>query len=229
VTRNDVTTRRLTTGIVLAVGLFAGGDSYAHVFSLARQHRQEIAAAALMPLAGDGLVLAASMVMLVASRAGGSVPLRARVLMAGGLVPPSPRTWLTGSLAGSRTPCCPVWAVAAYVGCMELLTWLRQNLGVQPKRTPATVPGTGTSTAGDELEVRRERRRQPLTDLLRAAETAFPGGLVQGGKHAGKLASIREIKSVLSVAQDRATQVQQYLKTLQASLALVRLRALRIA
>ena len=49
----------------------------------------------------------------------------------------------------------------------------------------------------------------------------FPGGLVQGGKRDGKLASIRDIKDGMSVGQDYASQIQHYLKTLQASLSLV--------
>src|ERR1700683_5644686 len=84
-TRQDTGTRRVTTAIVLAVGLFAGGDSYAHIFSLARSHGQDVLTAALLPLAGDGLIAAASAVMLVASRQGRGIPLRARVLLLGGI------------------------------------------------------------------------------------------------------------------------------------------------
>ena len=69
-TANDTATRRVTTEIVLAVGLFAGSDSYFHIYTLARDHGQAIASAALLPLAGDGLIAAASSAMLVASRQG---------------------------------------------------------------------------------------------------------------------------------------------------------------
>ena len=37
-TANDTATRRVTTGIVLAVGLFAGSGSYSHIYTLARHH-----------------------------------------------------------------------------------------------------------------------------------------------------------------------------------------------
>ena len=46
--RTDTATRRVTTAIVLAVGLFAGGDSYAHIFNLARTHGQDVLSAALL-------------------------------------------------------------------------------------------------------------------------------------------------------------------------------------
>jgi hypothetical protein len=39
-TANDTATRRVTTGIVLAVGLFAGSDSHSHIYTLARDHGQ---------------------------------------------------------------------------------------------------------------------------------------------------------------------------------------------
>jgi len=46
-TANDTATRRVTTGIVLAVGVFAGNDSYSHIYTLARDHGQPITSAAL--------------------------------------------------------------------------------------------------------------------------------------------------------------------------------------
>jgi hypothetical protein len=48
----DDTTRKATTAIVVSVGLFAGGDSYSHIYHLARAHHQDIMSAALVPLAG---------------------------------------------------------------------------------------------------------------------------------------------------------------------------------
>jgi hypothetical protein len=68
-TANGTATRRVTTGIVLAVGLFAGSDSYSHIYTLARDHGQAIASAALVPLAGDGLIAA----LLAACTAGKTI------------------------------------------------------------------------------------------------------------------------------------------------------------
>ena len=84
-TANDTATRRVTTGIVLAVGLFVGSDSYSHIYTLARDHGQAIVSAALLPLAGDGLIAAASSAMLVASRQGRDVPVLARVMLLAGI------------------------------------------------------------------------------------------------------------------------------------------------
>src|SRR5260370_27227140 len=97
-TANDTATRRVTTGIVLAVGLFAGSDSYSHIYTLARDHGQAIVSAALLPLAGDGLIAAASSAMLVASRQGRVRPAPAR----GMLTPP-----VRGNLSADRGYCRP--------------------------------------------------------------------------------------------------------------------------
>ena len=80
VIRTDQATQQVTAGIVVAVGLVAGGDSYSHIFHLAREHHQDVVSAALVPLAGDGLVVAASVTMLAAARNGKPDPARSRRL-----------------------------------------------------------------------------------------------------------------------------------------------------
>jgi Protein of unknown function (DUF2637) len=77
VNRTDTATRRATTAIVAAVALFAAGDSYSHIYDLAREHHQGAVSAALLPLAGDGLI--------AATRNGKDIPVRARVLLLAGI------------------------------------------------------------------------------------------------------------------------------------------------
>ena len=138
-TAKDTATRRVTTGIVLAVGLFAGSDSYSHIYTLARDHGQAIASAALLPLAGDGLIAAASSAMLVASRQGRDVPVLARVMLLAGIGATIAANVGYGLHAGITGALLSVWPVAAYVGCMELLTWMRRNTGMHPKAQPASA------------------------------------------------------------------------------------------
>jgi hypothetical protein len=118
-TANDTATRRVTTGIVLAVGLFAGSDSYSHIYTLARDHGQAIASAALLPLASDRLIAAASSAMLVASRQGRDVPVLARVMLLAGIGATIAANVDYGLHAGLTGALLSVWPVAAYVGCME--------------------------------------------------------------------------------------------------------------
>src|SRR5487761_1338455 len=152
-TANDTATRRVTTGIVLAVGLFAGSDSYSHIYTLARDHGQAIASAALLPLAGDGLIAAASSAMLVASRQGRDVPVLARVMLLAGIGATIAANVGYGLHAGLTGALLSVWPVAAYVGCMELLTWMRRNTGMHPAAEPASADAA--ADAADELARRR--------------------------------------------------------------------------
>ena len=195
-TANDTATRRVTTGIVLAVGLFAGSDSYSHIYTLARDHGQGIASAALLPLAGDGLIAAASSAMLVASRQGRDVPVLARVMLLAGIGATIAANVGYGLHAGLTGALLSVWPVAAYVGCMELLTWMRRNTGMHPAVRPASAD------APDELA---RRRHSGTPALLDAARRAFPTAGV------GHVPSLREIQRELRIGQSKAQQVQAHL------------------
>jgi Protein of unknown function (DUF2637) len=196
-TANDTATRRVTTGIVLAVGLFAGSDSYSHIYTLARDHGQAIASAALLPLAGDGLIAAASSAMLVASRQGRDMPVLARVMLLAGIGATIAANVGYGLHAGITGALLSVWPVAAYVGCMELLTWMRRNTGMHPEVRPASA-----DAALDELA---RRRHTGTGGLLEAAGRAFPAA------GAGNVPSLREIQRALRIGQGKAQQVQAHL------------------
>jgi Protein of unknown function (DUF2637) len=198
-TANDTATRRVTTGIVLAVGLLAGSDSYSHIYTLAREHGQAIASAALLPLAGDGLIAAASSAMLVASRQGREVPALARVMLLAGIGATIAANVGYGLHAGLTGALLSVWPVAAYVGCMELLTWMRRNTGMHPAALAAS--GDAAADALDELA----RRRHTAPGLLDAAGQAFPAA------GAGSIPSLREIQRTLRIGQGQAQQVQAHL------------------
>jgi hypothetical protein len=100
---------------------------------------------------------------------------------------------LTGALLS-------VWPVAAYVGCMELLTWMRRNTGMHPAARPASADRT--ADAPDELA---RRRHSPTGGLLDSAGRAFPAA------GAGNVPSLREIQRALRIGQGKAQQVQAHL------------------
>jgi hypothetical protein len=199
-TANDTATRRVTTGIVLAVGLFADSDSYSHIYTLARDHGQAIASAALLPLAGDGLIAAASSAMLVASRQSRDVPVLARVMLLAGIGATIAANVGYGLHAGITGALLSVWPVAAYVGCMELLTWMRRNTGMHPAAGAASADAA--ADAPDELA---RRRHSETGGLLDAAGRAFPAA------GTGNVPSLREIQRALRIGQGKAQQVQAHL------------------
>ena len=105
-----------------------------------------------------------------------------------------------GLQAGITGALLSVWPVAANVGCMELLTWMRRNTGMHPKTQAAS--GDASVDAPDEL-ARRRHSRAP--GLLAAAEEAFPAA------GAGNVPSLREIQRALHIGQGKAQQIQAHL------------------
>jgi hypothetical protein len=100
---------------------------------------------------------------------------------------------LTGALLS-------VWPVAAYVGCMELLTWMRRNTGMHPAARPASA-----DAAADVPDELARRRHSGTGGLLDAAGRAFPAAGV------GNVPSLREIQRALRIGQGKAQQVQAHL------------------
>ena len=77
----DTVIRVLAAAVVLAVAAFAAIVSYSHIFELGSHHGQDGTAARLLPLSVDGLIAAASLVMLHAARRKLPVPQLARWML----------------------------------------------------------------------------------------------------------------------------------------------------
>jgi Protein of unknown function (DUF2637) len=85
---------RITTALaVVAVAVVAAVISYQHAFELVRSRGESGVTARLLPFTVDGLIWAASMVVLDASRRGQPVPRLARGAWAPGSWPRSAPTW----------------------------------------------------------------------------------------------------------------------------------------
>ena len=100
---------------------------------------------------------------------------------------------LTGALLS-------VWPVAAYVGCMELLTWMRRNTRMHSAARLASA-----DAAADTADELAHRRRTGTGGLPDAAGLAFPAA------GAGNVPSLREIQRALRIGQGKAQQVQAHL------------------
>jgi hypothetical protein len=88
---------RITTVLaVVTVAVVAAVISYQHAFELVRSHGESGGTARLVPFTVDGLIWAASMVVLDASRRGQPVPRLTAGAWAPGSSPRSARTWHTG-------------------------------------------------------------------------------------------------------------------------------------
>lgn len=224
-TRNDTATRRTVTGIVSAVGLFAGADSYTHIYGLARDWHASIISAALTPLTADGMVFASTAAMFAATRQGRPIPARARFWFWVGTIITIVSNGASGWRYGTGTALLNLWPVVAYIGCMEVLTWMLQHLwGPQkkPVTSTATLRATKTETivpapqAPEPQDIKPGLRqyapRRPLDELLADARVQFADMLT-----AGKLPASRAIQDIVRCGPGKAEQVLARLAELQSS------------
>ncbi len=116
---------RITTALaVVAVGVVAAVISSQHAFELVRSHGESGVTARLLPFAVDGLIWAASMVVLDASRRGQPVPRLAAWSMGVGIVATVGANLAHGIGHGPVGALISAWPALALVGSFELLMML---------------------------------------------------------------------------------------------------------
>jgi Protein of unknown function (DUF2637) len=174
---SDTTTRLLTAGVVLAVALIAAVVSYSHIFTLGRLHGQDGVAARMLPLSVDGLIAAASLVMLHAARKQLPVPFLSRAMLALGVGATVAANVGYGLPFGWLSAVVSAWPAVAFVGSVEMAVRF-----VRDARTAATgaVPDGGSNdgteaTAGPSLvpsESPSGDRREPVTATVTPAPPA---------------------------------------------------------
>jgi uncharacterized protein DUF2637 len=99
-------TRFLSTLAVLVVAVIAATVSYTHIETLALVHGQTETAARLLPLSVDGLILAASLVLLQAAGNKQQAPALSRFALWLGIGARWPRTSPTASRTGPSARSC---------------------------------------------------------------------------------------------------------------------------
>ena len=116
----DKVIRLLTAFVVLAVAAFAAVVSYSHIFDLGHLHGQDGTAARLLPLSVDGLIAAASLVMLHAARNKLPVPVLSRLMLALGVGATVAANVAYGLPFGWLSAVVSAWPAAAFVGSVEM-------------------------------------------------------------------------------------------------------------
>jgi Protein of unknown function (DUF2637) len=117
---SETAIRRMTAAAVLFVAAIAAVVSFVHIEHLAATHGQVTLAAYLLPLSIDGTVVAASMVMLRAARAGMRTPWLARVMLAASVAATLAANVAYGARYGLAGPLLSGWPAAAFIGCAEM-------------------------------------------------------------------------------------------------------------
>jgi Protein of unknown function (DUF2637) len=169
----DTAIRVLAAIVVLAVAAFAAIVSYSHIFELGRHHGQDGTAARLLPLSVDGLIAAASLVMLHAARRKLPVPQLARWMLALGVGATVAANVEYGMPFGWLAAVVSAWPAVAFVGSVEMAVRFvrdaRQNTAavVTPPVTPDVTPARDKPPAAP--------RRKPVPRKAVPALAKAPG------------------------------------------------------
>jgi hypothetical protein len=181
-----------TAGAVVGTAAVAAVASYEHAYALVRAHGETGWIGRLVPLTVDGLIYASSMVMLDSARREVRVPALARWLLGLGIAATLAANVAHGLGHGPVGTAVAAWPAIALVGSYELFMTIIRG---------ARQPGDRGSGAGHVPDA------VSGTDPLRVqAAEVFAADVA-----AGRVPSIRAIRSRLRVGQPRAQQVRAYL------------------
>ena len=116
----DQVIRLATAAVVCAVAAVAAVVSYSHIYGLGRAHGQDGAAARLLPLSVDGLILAASLVLLHEARNGRDTPRLARLMLWLGIGTTIGANIAYGAAYGLIGALISAWPAVAFIGSVEI-------------------------------------------------------------------------------------------------------------
>jgi hypothetical protein len=135
---------RVSTALVVtAVAAFAAVVSYSHIYDLGRFHGQAGTAARLLPLSVDGLILAASLVLLHEARTGRPAPPLARFALWLGIGATLGANAAYGAPYGPLGVVVSTWPAVAFVLAVEVALGLVRRAragGVPLPAGPALAP-----------------------------------------------------------------------------------------
>lgn len=152
---------RITTALaVVAVAGVAAIISYRHAYELVRSHGEAGTTARLVPFTVDGLIWAASMVILDASRRKQPAPALAKWSLAVGIVATVGANVAHGASHGVIGALVSAWPALALVGSFELLMTLTR------------AAATHTAPQRNEQRTTAERPEPPRTEVEQTPEQA---------------------------------------------------------
>jgi Protein of unknown function (DUF2637) len=194
---------RITTALaVVAVAVVAAVISYRHAYELVRAHGESGPTARLVPFTVDGLIWAASMVILDASRRKLPVPALAKWSLGVGITATIGANVAHGLTHGSIGALVSAWPALALVGSFELLMTLTRSAAtpVQVQPHSAAVPVVSEEQQPRRAEVEQTPEEAVLADYL--ASLDGPGRPLSqrflADKHGVDRRKVREIISTVT-------------------------------
>jgi hypothetical protein len=191
----DVMVRRVTAASVLLVSVIAATVSFVHIEHLAVTHGQTALAAYLLPVSIDGTVVAASMVMLQAARAGIRTPWLARVMLGLAVTATLAANVAYGWPAGPAWSVLSGWPAAAFIGCAEMALGMVRRA---TRKTTAAPGARATAKATGKTTPRATRRGAD------AAAQAARRAVTEGQP----VPSARALAQSHHIGRDKATKVR---------------------
>ena len=158
----DRVIRFATAAVVCAVVAFAAVVSYSHIYGLGRAHGQDGTAARLLPLSVDGLILAASLVLLHEARNDRDAPWLARFMLWLGIGATIGANIAYGAGYGLLGALISAWPAVAFIGSVEISMEQVRRARVPGAATGAAFPGVSvTSIVVVRQRVARSHRLPP--------------------------------------------------------------------
>jgi hypothetical protein len=134
--------RFATAAVVCAVAAFAAVVSYSHIYGLGQAHGQDGMAARLLALSVDGLILAASLVLLHEARNGRDAPRLARLMLWLGIGATIGANIASGAGYGLLGALISAWPAVAFIGAVEIaMQQVRRARGPRATISVPEVPG----------------------------------------------------------------------------------------
>jgi len=136
----DRVIRFATAAVVCAVAAFAAVVSYSHIYGLGRAHGQDGVAARLLPLSVDGLILAASLVLLHEARNDRDAPRLTRLMLWLGIAATIGANIAYGAGYGLLGALISAWPAVAFIGAIEIATQVRRARAPRAATSGPAVP-----------------------------------------------------------------------------------------
>lgn len=241
--KTDRVLRGATAVVVLAVATFAAAVSYSHIDSLGRKFGESGAAVRLLPFSVDGLILAASLVLLHEARNGRQAPALGRAMLWLGIAATIGANIAYGVDYGPLGAIIAAWPAVAFIGSAEMAMGMvrRARLGgreaapaaaasVSVPRPRATVDPVTTSERSVADNATPDDKPS-MPDLAPVAPRPLPRvpqsvATVQSQTPnieavtvfadllaKGQVPSLREVRSEMHCRTDKARDIREYLKT----------------
>lgn len=169
----DAAIRRITAAVVVGVAAIAAYISYRHAYELATRNGEPASTAHAWPLTVDGLIFAASMVLLRSARTGARTPWLAYVGLTLGIAATLAANVAHGLGHGWIGALVAAWPAVALVMSYELLMWLvRTGAGALE---PPSVPAVEEPVAEE-----RPRVAEPPIEVAGTLEEQIGGAYAMG-------------------------------------------------